>query len=161
MTRRLLLTALVILCTTALAQEPAPPPVGESAPVPPPGATALLIAHKDAGFQLPLDKRTYPAIFRGVIQTVPAGHRVLIYLPPAGSPALIEVLDKAVGWSESSYMRQSGMIESTLGRPYFKHLNSSGEVLTAVSGDPGGVGVVSADTLLSPSVVILWPQGGP
>lgn len=156
MTRRAILIGISLLFAAVLAEEPAPP-AAPTAPLAPAGATALLVAHRDAGFAIPLDKRTFPAIFRGVMQTVPAGHRVLIYLPPPGSPALVEVLDKAVGWSEAAFMRQSSMIESTLGRPYFKHLTSSLEVVAAVSADPGGVGVVAADTLLSSSVVVLWP----
>lgn len=155
------LTIPLLAVLPALAQDPAAPASTDTAPVAPAGATALLIANKAANFTLPLDKKALPALFRGLLQTTPAGQRVLIYVLPPGTPAQVEVLDKTMSWSETTFERQSQLVEASVGRVFFKRLNSSADVLAAVVADPGGIGIVSADTLLTPSVVILWPSGTP
>lgn len=131
------------------------------APTAPAGAVGLLIANKAAGFTAPLEKKGTQALFRGLIPEAPAGPRVFVYLLPAGTPAQEAVLEGTVGWTEVAFERQAALVEATLGRPLFKRTKSSAEVLAAVAADPGGVGIVTADTLLSPAVVVLWPPPAP
>lgn len=149
-----------------LAQDPAPAEVpveapALAAPVPPAGAVGLLIANRTSGIAPLTDKRQFQALFRGTLQTAPNGERVLIYVLPVHDLALEDVLQKTLSWSEVVFERQIPTTEATLGRIYFKRLPSSAEVLKAVSSDPGGVGVVSADTPLNPNVIILWPPVAP
>jgi hypothetical protein len=151
MLRRTLLIALAFV-GLAYAQEPAPVggPVGESqagAPVAPAGAVGLLNANREAGFVLPMKKEAYQALFRGILQTTPNKHRVLIYTLPPADPAQVEVLSKLVNWNEIAFERQLPTIEASIGRPYYQRLPGSTDVVAAVSGDPGGVGIVAPDTL--------------
>lgn len=154
------MAASLVVGRAAWAQDPAAAPPDGVAPAAPAGATGLLIANKAAGFVTPLEKKAVQALFRGLLAVSPGGQRVLVYLLPAGSAAQLAVLDGTMGWSEVAFERQAALVESSVGRPYFKRLKGSSEVLAAVAGDPGGVGIVSPDTLLSPAVVVLWPGGG-
>lgn len=149
------------LASRPLAHAQDPAAATEQAPIAPAGAQGLLVANRATGFTGPLEKRALQALFRGMTQTAPAGHRVLIYVLPPNAPAQVAVLDGTVGWSESAFERQAPIVESSLGRPLFKRMAGSAEVLAAVAADPGGVGILSPDTLLVPGVVILWPGGAP
>lgn len=174
MSRRTLLSLFILVggafaaARPGLAQDPAPaevpaaaPAEAPAAPVPPAGAVSLLIANHSAGMAPFTDKRQFQALFRGTLQTTPSGARVLIYVLPVHDVALQDLLEKTLSWSEVVFERQIPTTEATLGRIYFKRLSSSSDVLKAVSSDPGGVGVVSADTALNPNVVILWPPVAP
>lgn len=160
MIRRLFISIPLVLAAWAWADEPAPPSPPSQAPVAPPGAVGLLIANSSSGLTT-LEKRALQGLFRGMMPQVPAGHRVLIYMLPPGNTAQNDVFEKTVGWSESTFERQSAIVESTLGRTLFKRMPGSSEVLAAVVADPGGIGIVAADTLLTPGVVVLWPAASP
>lgn len=171
--RRFVLGALaaVALAPAAAAQEtpaapapaPAPEPSPEPAPAPAPAATApkaVLIANAASGFEAPLPEKHLKALFRGMVQSTPAGQRTLFYLMPAHSEAQNIALEEIVGWSESNFERQMPIIESQMARLMYKRLPGATEVITAVANDPGGLGVVPGDLSLPPSVMVLWTSGG-
>lgn len=139
----------------------APPPVVTAtpeaeAPVAPAGAVGVVIANAKSGF-VSLDKKALSALFRGLLQTTEAGDRIVVYTLPPGNAAQLAVLDGTVGWNESTFERQAPIVESALGRVYFKRQAQATDVLKAVLADPGGVGIVGADLALAPGVVVLWP----
>ena len=150
---------------TASAQEtpPAPP---EPAPTPAPTAAppaapkAVLIANAASGFEAPLADKHLKALFRGMVQSTPAGQRVLFYLMPAHSEAQNLALEEIMGWTESNFERQMPIIESQMARLMYKRMPGATEVITAVANDPGGVGVVPGDLSLPPTVMVLWSSGG-
>ncbi len=96
------------------------------------------------------------AIFRGMTLKTPGGHRTMVYLPPAKNPAFEFVLGGLLKWSEFTFERQSPLQETSAGRPLYKRTSSFNDVLVAVAGDPGGLGVVSGDTLLGEQIIVVW-----
>lgn len=162
--------AAAALVPAAFAQEtpPTPPPAEPSptpppSPAPPPAATspkAVLIANASSGFEAPLADKHLKALFRGMVQSTPAGQRTLFYLMPANSEAQNIALEEIMGWTESNFERQMPIIESQMARLMYKRLPGATEVITAVANDPGGVGVVPGDLSLPPTVMVLWSSGG-
>ncbi|MEY3212949.1 MAG: hypothetical protein RIT28_3430 [Pseudomonadota bacterium] len=142
---------------------PTPTPTPETptpAPVAPAGPKAVLIANAASGFVAPLAEKNLKALYRGMVQTTPAGQRTLFYLMPANSEAQNIALEEIMGWSESNFERQMPIIESQMARLMYKRLPGATEVITAVANDPGGVGVVPGDLSLPPTVMVLWSSGG-
>jgi len=158
--------AAAALVPAAFAQETPPtPPPPEPSPAPPPPAPAaspkaVLIANASSGFEAPLAEKHLKALFRGMVQSTPAGQRTLFYLMPANSEAQNIALEEIMGWSESNFERQMPIIESQMARLMYKRLPGATEVITAVANDPGGVGVVPGDLSLPPTVMVLWSSGG-
>lgn len=157
--------AIVPALPTASAQEtpPAPP---EPAPTPAPTAAppaapkAVLIANAASGFVAPLPDKHLKALFRGMVQSTPAGQRTLFYLMPAHSEAQNIALEEIMGWTESNFERQMPIIESQMARLMYKRTPGATEVIAAVANDPGGIGVVPGDLSLPPTVMVLWSSGG-
>ncbi|MCK6515190.1 hypothetical protein L6R46_09075 [Myxococcota bacterium] len=142
---------------------PTPPPEPSPAPPPAPAATspkAVLIANASSGFVAPLPDKHLKALFRGMVQSTPAGQRTLFYLMPAHSEAQNIALEEIMGWSESNFERQMPIIESQMARLMYKRMPGATEVIAAVANDPGGVGVVPGDLSLPPTVMVLWSSGG-
>lgn len=163
----LLLTVFSLLPSGAWAADE-PPPAPPAAPAPtaappsvPAGAVAVLVANAGSGFTKPLEKKEVQGLFRGILQQTPNKHRVIVYLLPAASPAQVAFLQEALGMNESQFERSSQMLESSLGRIYFKRLANAEEVLQSVQRDPGAVGVLPPETLLAPGMVVLWPAASP
>jgi hypothetical protein len=162
--------AVVPALPTASAQEtpPAPPPEPAPAPAPAPaapaaptaGPKAVLIANAAAGFVAPLPDKHLKALFRGMVQSTPAGQRTLFYLMPAHSEAQNIALEEIMGWTESNFERQMPIIESQMARLMYKRTPGATEVIAAVANDPGGIGVVPGDLSLPPTVMVLWSSGG-
>lgn len=156
--------AIVPALPAAFAQETPPtPPPPEPSPTPPPAATspkAVLIANASSGFEAPLADKHLKALFRGMVQSTPAGQRTLFYLMPAHSEAQNIALEEIMGWSESNFERQMPIIESQMARLMYKRMPGATEVIAAVANDPGGVGVVPGDLSLPPTVMVLWSSGG-
>ncbi|MBK7759135.1 MAG: hypothetical protein IPI35_22625, partial [Deltaproteobacteria bacterium] len=119
-----------------------------------------LIANAASGFVAPLPEKHLKALFRGMVQSTPAGQRTLFYLMPAHSEAQNIALEEIMGWTESNFERQMPIIESQMARLMYKRLPGATEVITAVANDPGGVGVVPGDLSLPPTVMVLWSSGG-
>jgi hypothetical protein len=157
---RALVMVSALVSAVASAQDPATPaapaPVEAAAPVAPAGAVGVVIANSKSGFTS-LDKKAMSAMFRGLLQTTESGDRIVLYTLPPGDPAQLAVLEGTVGWNETTFERQAPIVESQLGRIFFKRQTHGTEVLKAVLADPGGVGVVGGDLALAPGVVVIWP----
>ena len=147
---------------TASAQEtlPASPPEPAAPAAPAAGPKAVLIANAASGFVAPLPEKHLKALFRGMVQSTPAGQRTLFYLMPAHSEAQNIALEEIMGWTESNFERQMPIIESQMARLMYKRTPGATEVIAAVANDPGGIGVVPGDLSLPPTVMVLWSSGG-
>ena len=148
--------------TPAPAPETAPAETPAPAPAPAPAAVdlAMVIGNVRTGYTAPLEKKALMVLFRGMNANTPGGERLLIYLPPAHDPALVAALDRGLGWSVTGFERLRLQVDSAVGRPLYKQLQSSLEVAAAVGADPGAIGVVSGATLLDERVTVLWRSGG-
>ena len=151
------------IISTPPAEDTPPPP--EPSPAPPPPAPAaspkaVLIANASSGFEAPLADKHLKALFRGMVQSTPAGQRTLFYLMPAHSEAQNIALEEIMGWTESNFERQMPIIESQMARLMYKRTPGATEVIAAVANDPGGIGVVPGDLSLPPTVMVLWSSGG-
>ena len=152
--------AVVPTLPSAFAQETPPPPAPSPAPPPAAGPKAVLIANAASGFVAPLPEKHLKALFRGMVQSTPAGQRTLFYLMPAHSEAQNIALEEIMGWTESNFERQMPIIESQMARLMYKRMPGATEVIAAVANDPGGIGVVPGDLSLPPTVMVLWSSGG-
>lgn len=144
--------------------DPAPPataaaPPAAPAPTPWAQSVGVVIANAAGGFTLPVDPKALMALFRALSQETPSKQRVMIYLPPARTPSLVHVLENMMKWNESTFERQMTIQETAVGRTYYRRLSSETEVLAAVARDPGGLGVVKGDLLLTEHVVVIWSGG--
>lgn len=135
--------------TPTAAPEPAPVPVD----------LARLIGNVKASYPAPLEKKAMMVLFRGMNTVTPGGARALIYLPPAHDPALVATLEM-LGWSESTFGRLKLQVDSAVGRPLYKQLDSSAAVVSAVAADPGGVGIINGSAIIDERVTVLWRSGG-